>query len=538
MIANVIPLMRTIRGKDFFDYAIPSGMTVERGSLVMVPFRTKQLAGVVQNTTDVSSATRVRPIAAVLPSLEWRVPHRLELLEWFAQYYAVSPPSALKLFMQPPLTRSRTVQIKITEGKNGSDVSTAHFELQQHMQQVLQYQNPDHRHAYYASIAKQSHGHTLCIVPEHNDAAQLSHQLTINHVVIQQSPARSTIEKVAELLESSNHLTVITTRKAALLLLHLFSTIIIDQEEAKSHKQYDSNPRYHIRTVVEQWHALHSQSNAPTVVYASHAPSLHIFFRANSEELPWVHTTEEWNTAQNRIVDMEEEKRASNYSWFSSVALKQIEASKKVLLFFNRTGEYGTALCKDCATLLPASSLECTNCKSMRIARTRKGTQAMEQELLRLFPTKRILRIDRDQVESGIQKRIADAEIVVATEKIFRLASLNQFDCIIILSVDHQLTYPHYRSHERTLQLLLRLFGSGVPTTLQTHAPHHPVIRAAFEGNYNVAMTNDLQIRRMLQLPPIAERYRLMDTISKKERITAQLPSSDLPPTVIIDREE
>lgn len=109
MIAQVIPYAKTIRGKDWFDYAIPSSMvvTLRSGALVWVNFRNRDVLGVVMRTKDsaVASLKKVKPILEVCAEQKWYSEERLLFLRWFAAYYFISLPHAFKVTQLPYVTK-------------------------------------------------------------------------------------------------------------------------------------------------------------------------------------------------------------------------------------------------------------------------------------------------------------------------------------------------------------------------------------------------------------------------------------------------
>ena len=537
MIAEVIPYRKTIRGKDYFDYAIPEDCTVTEGSLVLIPFRSSTLLGIVRKIKATSNAQRLKSISTVVPDTSWKTAERMALLEWFAAYYCVSLPHSFKLFQEEYLQRPRTIPLNIQLSQGTVESKPIHIK-KGHVH-VIHYSHMDDRGPLYSSIASETSNHVLIIIPEHSEASRLISALSISrYLLIESNPAPSTIASIKKTLtEETDQIVVVATRKTALLILHLCPTIILDQEESKSHKQYDLNPRYHTRSVLLQARALAPKTTQSTIILASHAPTAYTYQHAQDDGYEWLDKQRPWNRDNSTLIDMETEKIGNNYSWFSSELLKRTANAKKTLLLFNRTGEFGTSLCTDCATLLASGATSCSSCKGSNIRRTRKGTKALEEELHTAFQHKKILRVDREQDLDNIEQRIADADIIVATEKIFRLTPMSLFDLIGIVSIDHQLTYPHFRAHERTFQFLFKVLGSGITNIVQTHAPHHPVIRAAVEGNYNAFITDELTIRMMMGLPPFKDRYTLIDTNSKKVEIVESIPTT-LPSSIVVDREE
>ncbi len=100
-IAKVEPITtaRALRGP--FDYRIPEGMQVEVGSLLVVPFASRQLLGVV---TGLASQSELAPerLAEPLEVLDVATtPELIELGGWIAERYASARSRGIALGLPP-----------------------------------------------------------------------------------------------------------------------------------------------------------------------------------------------------------------------------------------------------------------------------------------------------------------------------------------------------------------------------------------------------------------------------------------------------
>jgi primosomal protein N' len=561
MIAEIIPYRRTIRGKEYFDYHIPPDMTVSRGDIVLIPFRSSTIPGLVWNMKEKSSVKSMRDIVSVNPLPFWRDENRLRLLEWFASYYFVSLPTAWKVFQYPLLKRPRAQKeetllyslVKTADAMPFTIPQSAVHRIQSAVRELettsephqgtqreylLHYTQRADCFASYRGIVRSASSNVLFIVPEHTTVEAVAALFEKKRlIVVSSETSPSEWHAIEQLLSHSSDIIIIGTKKAAFLSPHHFSHIILDEEEARSHVQFDQNPRFDVRAILHMSAVLYAH-NGPIVIYSSRAPRIDSYYDAGLGTLRILDIRRAWTHDHIEVVSMEEEKIKKNYTWFSEHLINAVHRSRKTLLFFNRTGTYGVAICQDCSLLLPLHTVSCSHCHSTRIRYAQKGTQQLEKELHALFPGKRILRIDRDQenVHMSIH-HIDNADIIVGTEKIFRLLPLEHFDLIGILSVDHALLYPHYQANERVYQLLTHLFSAGVHTILQTHAPEHAVIRSSVRNDWDAFAKEELELREMLQLPPYGQRFRLIHSETKKQMgIEEQIDSATLGVNTIVER--
>lgn len=531
MTAQVIPLLRSPRGKEFFDYNIPSTCAVQCGSMVRIPFRNKTIWGIVKETQQQSDQKKLREITECLPEPYALTPTQYAFLQWFADYYYISSALAAKTILTPPPLQWRAYPL------NALPIKTA---LQNRSSaRIIRVWNRVDAFALYKKIIQSREGATLIITPEYHDVTELAHALRRTEKIIIHAISRpltprknNTLLRAIQQSTNDEHHVIIGTRRLIFFPWEYCTNIIIDQEEEKSHKQFDHNPRYHVRDVALKLFRC-SRQNEIHLAFTSHAPSLAL----RSSSLPMMTITRSWNTQHIHVVNMENEKKGGNYSWFSDVLKESINTSRKTLLFLNRTGTFRVAVCRDCETLLSQDTIKCSSCGSARIVLRGKGIAQLEKECQELFPTKHITRIDRERDDPTIQEQAQKSDIVIATERIFRVLPLQHFNHIGILSVDHLLVYPHWQAHERVFQLLVKIFATEVPLTLQTHAPNHPIIRAAVANNYQLFRREELVVRKELHLPPFHELFELYDHAQQKQTTMTTAPDiKTLSPSIIVDR--
>src|SRR5574340_1518024 len=89
-----------------FTYAVPAALRgqVQAGARVLVPFRKKNLVGVVLEMTGTApDGAKVRDVARVLDPVPALTPKLLELGQWIAGYY-LAPIGEVFRAMLPPVT--------------------------------------------------------------------------------------------------------------------------------------------------------------------------------------------------------------------------------------------------------------------------------------------------------------------------------------------------------------------------------------------------------------------------------------------------
>src|SRR4029077_9028726 len=111
-VALAVPLRTT------FTYAVPEVLrgTLQPGSRVLVPFRKKNLVGVVvEFVASAPPETKIREITRVLDFVPALTPKLIELAQWIAGYYLAPAGEGFRA-MLPPVTELRSQrQIILTD---------------------------------------------------------------------------------------------------------------------------------------------------------------------------------------------------------------------------------------------------------------------------------------------------------------------------------------------------------------------------------------------------------------------------------------
>ena len=366
---------------------------------------------------------------------------------------------------------------------------------------------------------------------------------------------------------------VVGARSAIFAPFENLGIIIIDEEHETSYKQ-EELPRYHARDV-----AIHRarHHNCP-VILGSATPSLESFARAkkdvyhlltlskrmNDRELPAVST-----------VDMREEMRSGNRTMFSRELFEKIEdrlaKKEQIILFLNRRGHSSFMMCRDCGYVMQCPHCDisltyhrvsnemkchycghdtgvpviCPECSSNHIRYFGTGTQKVEEELLKLLPEARIVRMDVDTTgRKGAHEKLLDhfqsgkADILLGTQMIAKGLDFPNITLVGVLSADTMLHLPDFRSGEKTFQLLTQVSGragrhelSG-EVVIQTYTPEHYSIEHAGRQDYDSFYRQEMMMRKIGSYTPFyfltlitVSHENLMKAISTTEKITKYVKS-------------
>ncbi len=336
---------------------------------------------------------------------------------------------------------------------------------------------------------------------------------------------------------------VVGARSAVFAPFENLGILILDEEHESTYKQEDS-PRYHARDVAI-WRAAY---NRCPVILGSATPALESYARASKgvyELLELPTRVKEQALPAVRVVDMRNELKDGNRSMFS-VPLAQairdrLAKHEQIVLFLNKRGFSSFVLCRDCGTTIQCPNCDisltyhratenlkchycgheeqvphsCPECESEHIRFFGTGTQKAEEEVARLFPEARVLRMDVDTTrQKGSHARLLQkfgegkADILLGTQMIAKGLDFPNITLVGVLAADTTLHLADFRAAEKTFQLLTQVSGRAGRHDLegevyiQTYTPEHYAIELAKAQRYEPFYDMEMRTRKQFGYPP------------------------------------
>jgi primosomal protein N' (replication factor Y) len=221
-----------------------------------------------------------------------------------------------------------------------------------------------------------------------------------------------------------------------------------------------------------------------------------------------------------------------------------IQNGRQAILLINRRGYHTFAVCDDCGKVMtcPQCSISltyhrannrlichycgysapftgvCPECGESAVRYAGYGTQKIEDELSKLLPEAKILRMDADTTTSkdSHEKLFSAFErgeynILLGTQMVAKGLDFPNVTLVGVVSVDQQLYNDDFRSLEKTLSLLTQVVGrSGRGENqgraiIQTLTPENEIIRIAARQDYDEFFESEIRIRRAMTYPPYCD---------------------------------
>ena len=349
---------------------------------------------------------------------------------------------------------------------------------------------------------------------------------------------------------------LIGTRSALFCPLPKLGLIIVDEEHDGSFKQ-EEKFRYNAR---DSAIVLAKELDLP-IVLGSATPSLSSWHQADKGVYQLHKLTKrafQQALPSVSIVDLKENQFKEGPFWLSEKLFVQIQETlsrdKQVALFLNRRGVAHSLLCKQCGYCLSCPNCDltltlhqsqhllchycsyvekkpdrCPNCQSKdQWLEKGLGTEGVEQVIKNLFPAVRVIRADRDAIDSRqemenfmkvVEKK--EAQIIIGTQMLSKGLDFPSIELVGLLLADMGFHFPDFRATERTFQILLQMAGragrkEGGEVLLQTFNPGHLSLNFMKNHDYEAFAKEELKIRKKLFYPPFS-RLCLIEVDSLKE---------------------
>jgi len=539
------------------------------GQSVIVPLGSRKVTGIILGLAADHSSSKFKVKSILEAHSEWPIlkPKLLEWLVWLSRYYQYPVGQVASLSFPPlskntkrktskaplidpkilktkkhPLTAEQTMcfnKISATSGfgvhllfgVTGSGKTEVYLEL---FEEVLR-------------AGKQG----MFLVPEIALTPQLVNRFAARFgnaigVIHSHLTEREKTTQWWEMCEGKKQI-LIGARSALFCPLPNLGLIVVDEEHEQSFKQ-DEKLRYHARDAavmlaklfdipvvlgsatpsMETWH------NAMTGKYQIHEMK----YRVENRSMPTI-----------EIVDLKKPTPESELPFWLSPTLyeqlkKNLSRGEQSALFLNRRGTAQLVLCPGCGftsqcpncavslTLHGKKHLvchycdysetlkeKCSECKIGELKSIGLGTEKIEEDIASLFPTARLARADRDEIQNREQleefiKDIEDhkTDIIIGTQMIAKGLDFQKLTLVGVVLADIGFNMPDFRASERSFQLITQVSGrSGrhisadkLPgrVIIQTFNPEHLSLNFAIKNDYRGFANQELSFREKLGYPP------------------------------------
>ena len=281
----------------------------------------------------------------------------------------------------------------------------------------------------------------------------------------------------------------------------------------------------------------------------SATPSIETYFNAQSGKYGLVEIFKRYGNVMMpniELVDLKDKyfrKKMSGH--FSDTLIDQITVAlslgEQVILFQNRRGFSPVIECMTCGHVPQcpqcdvsltfhkhknqlrchycgysmAKPTNCHVCSSVDLTTKGFGTEQIQQELVELFPSAKIGRMDQDTTRGkyGFEKIIdsfknREIDILVGTQMLAKGLDFDNVSLVGIMNADNLLFHPDFRAFERSYQMMTQVSGRSGRSEkqgnviIQTYNPNHNTIQQVVNNDYEGMYKEQVYDRKIYNYPP------------------------------------
>lgn len=379
---------------------------------------------------------------------------------------------------------------------------------------------------------------------------------------------RRIIKKEAQVL--------VGARSAIFAPLSDIGAIIIDEAHEESYKQ-DVSPKYDALAIAR----MRAKNHQAVLVLGTATPKIEQYYQALNGQYALIEMNgrvKNLPLPKVETVNMTNELKKGNRSIFSyKLQLeiqKRLDENQQVMLLINRRGHSNFVMCRSCGEVIMCPNCDisltfhknddilrchhcgheeknpqiCPKCGSNHIKYVGIGTQKVAEELNKVFPKAKVLRMDTDTTsKKGSHEKLLkafknhQADILVGTQMIAKGLDFPKVTLVGIIVADMILKYPTYKASFLTYSLLEQVSGragrhidNGL-VVIQTFNDDHYAITSAQKHDYKAFYDREIIYRRVGKYPPYYRMFEIeirgfddQKTFLEAYKITNEIKSYEL----------
>ena len=572
-----------------FTYLSDPSIKLEKGDYVLVPFRNKEIFGIVWEMGASSPKNiKIKKIISKInfPKLS---ENNINFIEKFSLYNLSSLGMTLKLFMYEKgllslnkiKNKNNYSEYKITKFKknnlNNSQKKALNeicknLKFSRYSTTLVHGVTGSGKTLVYFDIIKKAlkeNFQVLVLLPEIALTKQIAQRFKDYfgcEISLWHSSIGDKRKKIIWKGVSENKIKLVLGARSAIFLpFQNLKLIVIDEEHDSSYKQ-DEGVIYNARDMS----ILKGSIDKFPVLLISATPSLESYFNSKNKKYFYVSLQERYkNISLPKIEIIDLVKFPADKGKFISNNLilklkKLINEKNQVLFFLNRRGHSTYVMCYQCKKRLvcPNCSIglvfhqtsqdamchycdyktklnqKCINDKNCDYTFYGLGVEKIFEEVQAIFPDKKIQIFSSDTVNNNVSETIIkDIEtnkipILVGTQLISKGFHFPKLNHIVVVNSDTNFLGSDIRASEKNFQLLQQLSGragrekNDSIVFLQTNDPNNKILHSLSSTNPEVFYKEELEFRKKAHLPPYSKLISII--VSGKNKFDVEKISNKL----------
>ncbi len=531
------------------------------GELVVVPFRSKQITGIVWETNCKQSVDNLKQVVET-DSTTLLDTSTIEMMRKAASYYMVELGTVAKLVLPVDINQNLKNklehkidinQLLLPKLSSEQEMALSAIEASDKPSLIKGVTGSGKTEVYFYLVlsALKRGRQALIMLPEIALSRQIINRFeqrfgfkpAVWNSTIGVSKKKSILRGVID----GSVRVVIGARSALFLPYSALDIIVVDEEHDSSYKQFEG-VLYNARDMA----VLKGQLCKCQVILSSATPSIESYYNTMIGKYQLIDLPSRFNSStlpEVKIVDMRNEKLARNH-WLSRAVVNEVSnnlsKNLQTLIFLNRKGYAPLVLCRSCGHKIGCkycsasmvlhkekSRLQCHHCGHIMpnpkmcpsckdqnsLVLCGPGIERIEEEVKAIFPKARTASISKDQFKTDDksdssmleQMEKGEIDILIGTQVITKGYHFSKLSLVIVVDADIGFVGGDLRTTERTFQLLNQVSGrAGREGTkgkviIQTFIPEHKVIDSFVKNDEKKFFSEELESRKKASMPPYSK---------------------------------
>lgn len=554
-IISIVPLTKIPLFRDqafFYLYKEP----IANGSLVKIPLGKRTIDGIVlESKSDFPRLGNIqlKKVTSVIEE-DFLTVKQIRIAQFISSYYFISLGIVMKMFV-PKIAKARKKnhESKIMNQKSADKIelnpeqlsaiqeitSSTNYKLLTTSYLLYGSASSGKTQVYFESIKKilteNKKSQILILIPELTIASQeierYGNFFGLDKIAVLNSKiSKGQYYKNWQAIKNNKVQIIIGTRHAVSAPFKNLKLIIVDEEQDISFKQWDMNPHYDARTVAQELSRVYEAK----LILGSATPRVETFYKAQKEKIQPLSLPELVKGPTVEIVDLKNEhwrnwKKVSMVSPISKKLESEIswnlQNNFQIILFINRQGMSTFSACTNCKTVLTCPDCEraltsrikgnyeclhckfetgdfpvCPKCQGMSFKNVGLGTEKIEKEIEKIFPSARIARADNESMKKSTKSQeklwqdfsTGKIDILIGTQMIAKAWDLTNVGLVGVIDADSLFRFPDFRTNENAFALISQVIGRAGRTgsrfrgkaLIQTYHPENQIIQWVADRNY------------------------------------------------------
>ena len=371
---------------------------------------------------------------------------------------------------------------------------------------------------------------------------------------------------------------IIGTRNALFLPYSNLGLVVVDEEHDSAYRPREVSPIFNARDAVQVL-AKYYNSN---LILGSATPSVESYYAAYKDKLRYVRLSQRFsnvNLPEYELINFKESQDAKlNVGDFSQQLIDhmqhQMDHHKQTMVLHNRRGYANIVECESCGDVSYCSNcdvvmtyhkysnelkchycghkmakpVKCPKCQSPNLNTKGVGVEQIHEELIKIFPSAEIDRMDVDSMRKKfayekLYERIEEGktDIVVGTQMISKGLDFDNIELVAIPRADALLYVQDFRAEERAYQLITQVSGRAGRKSgegkimIQTFNPTHPVFELLKKRDEVSIYNYFLNERKKFLYPPFVKlimielKHRREDKVNRASQFLSSILHKYLP---------